>query len=250
MKLCVLFALLVFRLNAIAASGNEKIVAVTEELAPYSYTENKKLTGFSVEVAEYILRRAGYDFQMNSYPWARSYMLAKTNPNVMIFTMARTAERENDFHWIGSLGARRLYLFKLAARKEIQIKNLDDAKRYKIGVDRNDASEQFLKDRGFEIDKNLDRSPDEIANVNKLLIGRIDFIAGSDLTVLNLVRRLGLQVTQIERSILLVDQGEYFIAMSKTTSQNVVDRLKIAYLEVQKSGLLSELRSKFGMPIE
>ena len=86
--------------------------------------------------------------------------------------------------------------------------------------------------------------------MNKLLIGRIDFIAGSDLAVLNLVRRLGLQVTQIERSVLLVDQGEYFIVMSKTTSQNVVDRLKIAYLEVQKSGLLSELRSKFGMPIE
>lgn len=250
MRLCFLFVLLIFRLNAIAASGDEKIFAVTEELPPYSFTENKKLTGFSVQVAEEILRRAGYDFQMNSYPWSRSYMLARTNPNVMIFTMARTAERENDFHWIGSLGARKLYLFKLAARKEIQIKNLDDVKRYKIGVDRNDALEQFLRERGFEIDKNLDRSPDEIANVNKLLIGRIDFIAGSDLTVSNLVRRLGLQVTQIERSILIVDQGQYFIAMSKTTSQDVVDRLRMAYLEVQETGLFSELRSKFGMPME
>ena len=229
------------------AFAAEKIIAVTEEFPPYNYTENGKLTGYSVNIVEELLKRSTLDYQMASYPWARAYQMAQRIPNVLIFTIVRTPERESDFFWIGPVAQRKLYLFKLASRTDIRIDKLDDAKKYRLGVTRGDAAEDFLMANGFAANINIDLVPNEISNLRKLLVGRIDFMSGTELSVAYLCKLLGLEESQIERSILIVNQGEYFVAMSKQTAPEIVKKMQLTFSDMEKSKVIQEIAKKYHM---
>ena len=229
----------------IQAQAQEKIQAVTEEFAPFNYTENGRVTGYSTRVVEEIFRRAGLPYELQSYPWSRAYKLAQTLPNVVIFTLARTPEREKEFQWIGALAKRKLYLYKLASRKDIRVDSIDDAKRYRISVNREDAAEKLLLGLGFSYEKNLDLSPSDASSLNKLLADRIDFITGSDYTIGYLLQQSGIETSRLQRSISLVDQGEYYVAASKNTSPEIVRRLRAAYEQMEKDGTIKSMQPKF-----
>ena len=70
------------------------LTVVTEEFPPYSYAQGGKLTGYSVEVVRAALGGAGLDYSMTIYPWARAYQIGRAQPNVLIFSIVRTPERE------------------------------------------------------------------------------------------------------------------------------------------------------------
>lgn len=241
------FTLLAGLLCAIClqVQAQEKIQAVTEEFAPFNYTENGKVTGYSTQVVEEMLRRAGLAYTLNSYPWSRTYKLAQTLPNVVIFTLARTPEREKEFHWIGALAKRRLYLYKLAARKDLQVGRIDDVKKHWVSVNRDDAAEKLLQGLGFSYEKNLDLSPSDVSSLNKLLAGRVDFITGSDYTVGYLLQRAGIETNRLQRSLVLVDQGEYYVAASKGTSPDVMRRLREAYEQMDREGVIRSMQPRF-----
>lgn len=225
--------------------AQEKIQAVTEEFAPFNYTENGKVAGYSTQVVEEMFRRAGVAYELHSYPWSRAYKLAQTLPNVVIFTLARTPEREKEFQWIGVLAKRRLYLYKLASRQDIKVDNIEGARKYWVAVNRDDAAEKLLLGFGFSYEKNLDLSPSDDASLNKLLAGRIDFITGSDYTIDYLLQKNGVPTGRLKRLLPLVDQGEYFVAASKNTPQAMVQRLRAAFEQMEKDGTIKGLQPRF-----
>ena len=98
---------------------------------------------------------------------------------------------------------------------------------------------------GFSYDKNLDLSPSDVSSLNKLLAGRVDFITGSDYTVGYLLQKEGIDASRLQRSIALVDQGEYFVAASKNTSPEIVRRLRAAYEQMEKEGVIRSMQPKF-----
>ena len=243
-----IFIGLLFTFIFSTASATEKITVVTEEYPPFNYTENGKLTGYSVTIAEELLKRATIEYKMDSYPWARAYKLAQNMPNVLIFTITRTPERESQFYWIGAVAQRKLFLYKLAARTDIRVRQLEDVKKYKIGVTRGDAIEDFFIKNGFESDNNLDLSPADTFNVQKLLIGRIDFIASTEFSIAYLSKLFGLGEHQIERSLLIVDEGEYFFAMSKKTPIELVKKMQLTFSEMEKDKVMVDIAKKYNVP--
>lgn len=241
------FAMLAGLLCAVSLQirAQETIQAVTEEFPPFNYTENGKVTGYSTRVVEEMFRRADVPYELHSYPWSRSYKLAQTLPNVLIFTMARTPEREKEFIWIGALAKRKLFLYKLASRKDVKVETIEDVKKYLVSVNRDDAAEKLMLGLGFTYEKNLDLSPSDGLGMNKLLAGHVDFITGSDFTVGYLLQKSGIDAGKLQRSLQLVDQGEYFIAVSKGTPPAIVKRLRFAYEQMEKDGTIKGMQPKF-----
>jgi polar amino acid transport system substrate-binding protein len=223
----------------------DKIVGVTEEFPPYNYTENGKLTGYSVRIVEELLKRAEFEYHLDVYPWTRAYQMATSIPNVLIFTMVRTAERESDFYWIGAVAPRKLYLYKLGSRADIAVNNLEEVKKYRVGVSRADAVEKFLSLKGFVVDKNIDLAPNDLSNLKKLLLGRIDFMSGTELSINYMCKQLGLAEHQIERSLLLVNEGEYFLAMSKQTPKQTVIKIQSSFVEMEKNKVLEDIAKEY-----
>jgi polar amino acid transport system substrate-binding protein len=143
-KIILLMTALIFVPSAWAQS----IRVVTENTA-YSYLKGDKIAGSATAVVELALKEAGLtDYQLNLYPWARSYDMALKDPNVLIYLIARTPERELRFKWAGEIMKIRYHLYKLKSRA-ISVTHLEDAKAFAIGVIRDDVRYNYLKKAGF-----------------------------------------------------------------------------------------------------
>jgi polar amino acid transport system substrate-binding protein len=122
-----------------------KIQIVTEEYPPYNYTENGQVTGLSTEIVHAVLKKLDVDLTITVYPWIRAYKMVSTEPNVMIYTIGRTSEREALFKWAGVLVNTKIYFYKLKSRNDIQINTLEDTKRYMVEAVREDVNAKYLE---------------------------------------------------------------------------------------------------------
>lgn len=221
-----------------------EITVVTEDWRPYNYRDGSKIKGFSTEIVQAVLDRADAPYLLQLFPWSRSYKMALEERNVLIYTIARTEERENLFKWVGPLAPRSVHLFKLKKRKDMALNTLEDAKKYKIGVVRADAATQLLLQNGFEENRQLDIVATEEINQRNLFAGKIDLITGNELSLAPQLKDSGLSFADLEQTIALV-KGDYYMAFSRTTDDKVVNEVRKALEEVRQEGLIEKIKAKY-----
>ncbi len=101
-KIVGLFAIALFCVFVqIQPVRSQVLTFYTEELPPFNMTEKGRITGVSTDVVEAVMRRTGLSYEIESYPWARTYKLAQTGATSMIYSISRRAKREALFKWIG-----------------------------------------------------------------------------------------------------------------------------------------------------
>ncbi|SDE26638.1 substrate-binding periplasmic protein [Kordiimonas lacus] len=78
---------------------------ITEENAPVNYRdpESGEIAGAAHLLVEEMLRRADVSATFELLPWQRGFRDASTTPNVCLYGMNRTPERETMFEWVGPL---------------------------------------------------------------------------------------------------------------------------------------------------
>ena len=156
-----------------SAVNEEKLILNTEEYAPLSFTENAKIKGIATEQVELIMSRVGIDYEMKVFAWARAYKTAENNNNTCVFTTSNTPERAGLFKWVEPLSLNKSILVKLKGHT-INVSSLEDAKKFKIGIQNQDVSGTYLKEHGFI---KLDVAKDVSKTLKKLKVKRIDMAA-------------------------------------------------------------------------
>jgi len=209
------------------------ITAVTEDWPPLNYlTKEGKIAGYVTEKVAEILEHAELSYDMRLFPWVRAYEMALTQPNVLIFTVYRTVDRDKDFHWICPVAPSiQLHAFALASRTDLNIDTLDDLRGYVIGVSRNDYPFDYLVQNGFQEHKQLDMSANNDVNLQKLLSKRVDFTIGTWKEMQVRLNRFGHEKTKLNR-FLQIDVGHDWplcLALSKSTPANIVKRIQTAH---------------------
>ena len=66
---------------------------------------------------------------------------------MLIFLIARTPAREQQFRWAGEIMKIQYHLYRLKSRK-LDISTLESAKAYTIGVMRDDVRQHYLRPKG------------------------------------------------------------------------------------------------------
>lgn len=207
------------------------------------YNAQGKLTGFTIDVVEEIQKRLSTKFPIQVVPWARGVEMLNRNPNTLLFTMARTPERENLYQWIGPITYVKYELFA-KADSDIKINSLDDAKKLKlIGVYRNDIRDQTLTRLGFT---NLDRAASNISSFKKLMVGRVTVYADSKLGVAGVAKAAGYQESDVKPVFHLFDSPLY-IAVSRDTNKNVVSKWNDILDEMKKDKSFQRLQKKYNI---
>lgn len=238
--LALLATAIVYLPNAFAA----KITVVTEEMPPYNFKDEKSpsITGMSTEIVKEILRRAHLDYSIELYPWAKSYHLAQDTPGVAIYSIARSAEREKKFKWVGAVALRSVYLYKLKDRTDLNVKKLDDLKSYKIGGIRDSARTQYFVDRGFTVET----VNDDINNIIKLQTKKIDVFPADELALAALSEKRGFDYGSMEK-IMKLDEasGSLYLAFSLKTSDDIVEKCRAALESMKKDGVFDRLTAKW-----
>lgn len=225
----------------------EEIKIVTEHWPPFQVVEKgKNIDGFSVKIVQEMLKETGVKARIKAYPWPRAYNMALKDKNVLIFSITRTEEREALFKWVGPIIGLGDSLWKLKSRKDISLNSLDDAKRYKIGVPRDDNQHQFLKQKGFKDTKHLKLLRRWDQTIQMLYKGRVDLIMGSELPIAYRVKGLKLDSSKLEQAYEIGQQwGDLSIAFSKSTSDELVQQFRTALEKIKNEGTFDKIRTEW-----
>lgn len=236
-----LFALICMVLPANA----ETIQVVYTEYPPFTYTQNDTPYGFAIEILKKIIHIAELDTVIKSCPWKRAEKMLENNNNTLAF-LSRNEKRENKYKWIGPIYPRTLSLYKLKSRSDIQIVNVEDIIKFKIGVVRGFASvNELLK---FGIPKNnLEYVHHDTLNINKLFAKRIDLITNNDIVLAHLLRQKNHNLNELEKVIMVVEEGKnfFYFGLNKDTAANIEQKLKQAFDQIKNEGIYDNILQKY-----
>ncbi|MCV2883480.1 transporter substrate-binding domain-containing protein [Aestuariibacter sp. AA17] len=184
-----------------------KVSVVTEHWPPYNFLdEDDNLRGSATEKLRYILDNADLDYTIEVMPWVRAYALAKNQPNTLIYSIYRTEERENLFHWFCPLAKSvPQYIFKLRNRHDIALSNIKELKDLRIGVNRDAYAHQLLIKHGLKEHEHFSTTTDVSHFLPLLLKGRVDLIVDTKSGLQQKLDKLSLPYDTVETVLTLVD---------------------------------------------
>ncbi|MFA9275840.1 MAG: substrate-binding periplasmic protein [Candidatus Aquirickettsiella gammari] len=219
----------------------------TQAWPPYNYEHEGKLTGYSTELLQAVLHEASIDAKYTTLSWSRAFQHASTEANTLLYTTTRTAEREDQFEWIGPIAIRKLWLFKLRDRKDIQIKSIDDLKKYKVSIVRDTSSLKLVMERGLFPRKQIDEAPTTASNVKKLFFKRVDLILATNGGANYELSQLPYPKDAIEPVYVLNDEFLLYFAINKKTDPALIEKIRSAFEKVKASGLIKTLKKKYSV---
>lgn len=242
MRLYTFIAAIVFMLvlsSLASAQDLSKLVVLTEEYPPYNYMEDGKVHGLSTEIVLQLLDRLGTGLtreDIRIVPWVRAYNEVLVSKDAILFSMARTPERQGRFQLVGPIGFNSIGVI---ARKvdRVVIKSPEDFEKYRIGVVREDIGHQLL--RKIIPEKDLDIASASEYNLRKLKGGRIDLFIYDVRVADYVIARQGLDPDEFE-TVYVLDDLPYYIAFNKHADDAMVQAFQEALDQLLKEQSLKE----------
>lgn len=213
--------------------AQQPLRVVTELSPPHQTLVQGNVEGVSTALVRAILAEADLSAQIELYPWARAFRIASSQPNVLIYNIARTAEREKAFQWIGTVAAYQLGFVGLSHRKDIQIASLAAAQGYTIAVQRDDLTADFLMNHGFKPGVQLVLVADIAESWQLLLNGKVDLVVDDPVALNSMAATLALPQHYVQFIYAIPELAQHtWLAASITTPVELVKRLQQAHQKV------------------
>jgi polar amino acid transport system substrate-binding protein len=229
--------LIIFLLLSFSSRGSEiELEIVTEEWPPF-IVNGKEVSGVVTKNIREILKFTDIKYSINVYPWARSFHLATSTPNILIYSIYRTKQRETQFNWICPIyKSTPIHAYKLA-KNEINIDSLEGMKKGIVGLMRGDNSYSYFLQKGFQEGVNVDSSSNEETNLKKLIKGRVDVVIQSKESLNYRLESLGAKELNIVSGMAIGhDQSvEHCMALSLGTKAEIIHKLRKGFEQWQKN---------------
>ncbi len=228
-----------------AATKPAGLTIYTESYPPLNFTENGKVTGLATEVVRELMKRTNTVADIELIAWEKGYKAVMEKPNVALFTVAMTPEREPLLQWVGPIAFLNANFY---AKKGSQfgIRYLADAKKLpNIVVVKEDYTDQLLRREGFS---NLESVATEEIAVRKLLGGEAQLFPCNNITMPALLKRVGAAMGDVE-SVLNLSTDLIYVAFSKGTPPELVAGWQKALDEMKAEGAFRRIYAKW-LPAE
>ncbi|WP_022662096.1 substrate-binding periplasmic protein [Paucidesulfovibrio longus] len=220
------------------AAGPEDLTYLTEDYFPFNYERDGKLQGLSVDLLKEAWKRMGVAEQpIQLLPWARAYDIVQTEPNTVLFAMARNDSRETLFRWAGPISQARFVLTGLRHR-HLQVRDIEELRNYSVGTVIKDISDLLLDPYKDRIQVEPVTSMEY--NLKKLVAGRIDLISYEEGAMHRYLIRHGFSPSDFETVFVLTDMDVYY-AFHKDTDPALVERFQKALDEIRASLLYQQI---------
>lgn len=223
----------------------DTLVMYTEHFPPYSFEQNKQITGLNTELVKRSCELANLSCEFRLMPWLRAYEAVQKDQSSGLFSTSRNPLRENLFQWVGPLAHSNAQMYWLKSRTEQAPKSLEDAKQFIVAVARGDVYELFLQNEGFQLGVNLLQFNSKSDAVLPFLHGKVDLLIASDLI---LPVWLGLHqhsINDVEAVIDLSQVGHNYLALHPQVSPDVIARLQSAIELLRTNGEFQRLSEHF-----
>lgn len=226
-RLAPLLVLLMLAAGFAPARAAPQIVPVFgSDFPPYAYEDNGRAAGSATDRVRGILQAAGLTAVIEIYPWARAYRAAKATPDALLYPVARTPEREDEFIWLGELVDYDVRLWRLAARQDIVLATLADAAGLSLGGLPDDAKTGYLQEQGMMV--SLQSNEDILLTM--LVNGRIDLMPADRVSFLARLRRDSLDPANFVPALALPAVSRpLYLAINRGADPDLVARLAAAF---------------------
>lgn len=239
----LILSVLILVCGMLSAEG-PKLRILTENYPPLSFIEEGRITGYGADVVIAIQKKLGTEYPMELQTWEKAYEIALNEPNILLFTMEKTPEREKLFQFVGPLGANTAW-FYIPFGSKMELKDLDAARKLKaIATTTNWFTEQELLKLGFE---NLISVTDPIETIHMVLKGKVDASVYTDITLAQLAKEAGVAPKELKPALELM-RSEYFLAFSAKTEPEIVKAWAEAFHKLQESGELKAIKARWDLP--
>ncbi len=235
-----------------AASANDKkaIKVVTELFEQFQFIDgDNHLRGYSVEVVEALFGITQDDYHIEVLPWSVAFKKAQEQENVMIFSIARDSNRENNFHWVGKLYHEPIFFWSLKDLFIDTVTELQQLRDYTVAVVKDANSHQYLVKHAFP---NIYLMTSTFSNIDarhriKMLNGdRAHIVIASERDILATLQVLGYQRDSLSKVFHdpALDNNLY-IAFGKGAEPALVAKYQAAFTLLRESGQLAALKAKW-----
>lgn len=214
------------------------LTILTEHYPPLSYMENGIVTGYGADVVSALQAELKSYAVVQLMNWDEAYARALKEPNVLLFTIEKTPERANLFHFIGPLGDNTASLY---ARKssDLALQDIEAAKQVPaIATTTEWFTEQYLKKQGFA---NLVSRPDPKETLKLVLDKNADLGVFTDITIPEIAKSAGVSADTL-KPVLQLMKTQYYIAISKKTDKRTVARWQEAFAKLEREGRIQSIR--------
>ncbi|AUN95957.1 substrate-binding periplasmic protein [Pseudazoarcus pumilus] len=240
----LLVALAAFALaGAAKAQSLQDFRWLTEEYAPYNYTEDGALKGIAVDILVAMWDRLGIEREVSDIqvlPWARGYRMAQERPGHCLFSTTVTDSRRELFAFVEPIVDTRVAI--VAPRGALEVDSPTALRDVPVGVVREDIGELLLQEAG--VDKRLSRTDSARSLVRMLDAGRFAAISYSLDTVWWNMKAAGIDTAKYE-NVLTLTESVLGFACHKDTDPALLARLQGALDALREDGTLARIRARY-----
>lgn len=224
----------------------QEITAYTEILVPYQvYSEEGTVSGLSIDIVNALSTITGDSINVQVMPWARAYSLVQQSKNTLIFSLARTPERESKFHWVGSVAQHQSHIWGLKKNYEKHSLSKKQLEHVSYAVSRGSHGHRILKEKKH---KHIVTAVYERQVVELVHKERADVLMMSEYTLKSLAKDLGINLEDfIPVHKRAKTTSNLYIAFSYNSEPQIVKAYQNAYQELKETGKLRKIRRKWGL---
>ncbi|MFC4160482.1 substrate-binding periplasmic protein [Chitinimonas lacunae] len=157
---------------ALACAETPLVRIATGELPPYA-TELRADRGIALSIVRRAFELAGYRVEYIFLPWSRAQAETRLGKWDASAYWGRTDERERDF-WLSDNVVTEQWVFVYRKNIEFNWNSFEDLRPYQIAIIRDYTYTPELRAMLNNSDLRTDPTPDDLAALRKLVIGRVD----------------------------------------------------------------------------
>jgi len=260
-KLPALFSVFtaVFLLNTLAAApaassgAVEKIRVRVTQFAPNYFMQDGQWTGLDVQLAEAVIKEAGYQPEYHELPWSRALAYLQDGRIDMMMNVTRTPDREEFMHFIGPERVSKRVMVVRREHLNLPITGLDDlpkaAERIRIpfGIQQ-DAKYSEAFDTRYRQDPEFARHfepvPQGALLPKKTSAGRnLGFFEDENYVAWQARSNPEFQDLVIHAFVLSSDP--VYFGVSKHVDAASLKKLDAAFQKLEKNGTLARIRAQW-----
>jgi len=207
----------------------------TEDFAPYAYElPNGEIDGMALDIVQWMMNDLGIDSDIMMLPWARAVHNTRTKNWNVLFSVARTPERENWFQWVGPFYSDEILLFRKKAIGKPAPSVTTIKQSGLVLVTRDYPEEKILTQQGY---KNLAYTTNPSISLRMLLSNRANYLALGKAALPCLLAKDKMKSDMVESTGISIHSTELYIAMSKDTPTSEVKRWQSSLDKLKASPL-------------
>lgn len=215
------------------------IIVYTEDFPPYNYPgPDGQVVGISTERVRQVLDRAGLDYQIRLVPWSRAVQLSRSEPAALIYTLARTPERDRHYDWLMPLVRSEYHLFaRTEDRRQVTLETLRSGEIRAACVTANISCE-ILAWMGVPAQK-LTRLPNQgILDLQMVMAGRADVYFNDLDGHIAQLKQAGLSPALFKAAMRVPYEGGFYLAAGWQVPGDVRSKIHSAYTALLREGAM------------